>query len=450
MNKSRLFTKNFNILISGSVVAIGLSFFAFKQLPQLFFASDELLQMGSIHFYGVFAGLTEYNVLRLLMGDHRPLGTLIGNLFQYYLGYNTLPFVLFMYGVHALNIILTGLVVDKISKNRFVSVVAMLVFAVPTTAVQTFAWLAVPVQTLSNLFFILLALYANITGNERQSRKLIILSWIFAYISFLFKETAFFVFPVLALIPWILNYKEPFIRKPAVIAGVIVALGSAAVYKIYPILTAGGTVVMKTVWYIWFYPLISLSQYFIPFRFLPRAGMYILLLIYPHALGSNITEYAGTVIVADMISIILSFCILFGLTMLFTVKREYRTTLSVIAGFYVLSFLPIAVYLSDRGSSYVESRYLYLPYFAIAVMVAILADWLRKSLALVFRWKLVPVVIVGVLIAIFLVKQITVVQREIKQNVYDQTQVRDTMTLLRNTVRTLPENPVFYITSDRD
>jgi hypothetical protein len=444
------------ILYSVIILSVVLSVVAFKQLPQLFFASDEFLQLGAIRFYGLFAGLRTISPLRLLLGDGRPLGAIITNVFAYYFQTNTLPFILSIYLLQILNIMLVGTFVYRISKKLTVTVVSTLCFALPTTALQALSWLGAGVQTLGNLFFILLALHVTLTGIEKKSLRYTVLGWFFGYIAFLFKETAFFIFILLYILPFLMKQKNTILRKPITILITFGIFAFLALYKILPLITSRNAhqdsihQIAKIVWCIIYYPLVSLSQFFIPFRFLSRAGLELSALLYPYASVSVIGNYVGTVIVGDLISVIASFVILIVLLSVVMKEKKYRMSFFLFTIFYVTSFLPIAVYQNDRGSSYIESRYLYLPYFAVSFYIGIVFDWIRTSFERISHKRVFSFMILFLLLALFLLKQIMIIQREVRQSYLFGKDIRETMTLLQKTVVTLPDNPVFFIDSDHD
>jgi hypothetical protein len=439
------------------VLAILLSLIAFSQLTKLFFVSDEFLQLGTIRYYGQFAGLIDKPPLRLLLGDWRPLGTIITNTFLYFFQLNTLPFIMYIYVVHVLNIILAGILVYRLTKNLTITAVTAFCFALPTTGLQALSWLAAGVQTLGNQFFILLALHMALTGIEKRSLRYTVLAWAIGYIAFLFKETAFFVFILLAILPWLVKSKTSYLKKPIIILSACMALFSVGIYKLLPIFITGHGFqpdnvqkLLKIAWHLWYYPLVSLGQFFIPFRFLSRAGLTLLPFLYPHAIYINEFNYVGTVIIGDLISLLVSFSIIILTVILFFSNKPYRRIIIFLFVYYVLSFVPIAVYPADRGTSYIESRLLYIPFFAVAFLIGIIFDWVGTGLSRIIHKKFIVFGILYIIFAIFTYKQITIIQREVRQSVMYGTDIRETMTFLQQTITDIPDNPVFFIDSDRD
>jgi len=436
------------ILIFFACIAISLSLIAFRALPNIFYASDEFLGLGAVRYYGITAGLQHGNAVKVLLGDYRTLGTLLTNVFLYYSGYNMLPYAVMIYILQACNIVLLGFLTLRLTKRRIIAAVSMLVFALPATAQQTMSWYASGLQTLSATFFVLLALLVGITAIEKRSTKLTILSWFAGYIGLLIKDSTFFVFIMLALLPFFVRQnkrsKHPY--RGVVFFGIVTAV--AAFVKILPSL--GVRLLIRTAWNSFYYPLIALGQFFVPYRFISRAGITLLPLMYryPQVMGN--TTYVGGVIVGDIVSLLVSFTLLFGLGVLYCTDKVYRKLMRFPLFFYVLSFLPVALYLSNRESSNIESRYLYIPFVAVAFLTGLVIDRCITFLRSRIRSQRIVYTITGILLGIFLFKQVTVIQREVNQAVLSGNDIRSTMTLIRQTVTRLPDDPVFYITSDRD
>lgn len=440
-----------------AIVAILLSIFAFRSLTSLFYLSDEFLQLGFIHYYGMSAGLFSMDPFQILIGHNRFLGTCVTNIFLKMFEYNTVPITVFLYILHACNILLVGALAYRLTRKLYISSVTMVLFALPTTAQQSLSWLAAGIQTLGGQVFILLSILVGVIGLQKHKTSFVIGSWVLAYIAQLFKPSNIFVFLLLLFLPWIVHLRTLDKRKLFLVFGVglpvLLALMLAFVFSVFGSQIASHSfllVIVRTAWNSLYYPLLSFGQFFIPFRFIARAGTVLLPIMYRNTSGMSNAQYIGSVIVGDNISTVISFVGIVLLSAVYFSDKKYRKWMDLPIVFYFFSFLPIAYYLTDREASGVESRYLYVPYFAVSYLIAIYADWISGLIHRVIRIRWISYGIPILFLCLYLGKQTVVINREIRNFVFQGNDIKLTMEQLKKSVPSLPDNPVFYITSDRD
>ncbi|MFZ2769821.1 MAG: hypothetical protein WAZ50_01720, partial [Minisyncoccia bacterium] len=130
-------------------------------------------------------------------------------------------------------------------------------------------------------------------------------------------------------------------------------------------------------------------------------------------------------------------------------KPNYRKEIIFIAGWYVISFAPMAVFTYQRGTSYIESRYLYYSYFPVAMMIGYIVNEIRIYLEVYIKRRSITYAIMYVLLAIFIYKQTQLIQRSINENIAYGNEIKVAMSAIRNTYSTIPNKPIFYVEGDR-
>ncbi|MFZ2025198.1 MAG: hypothetical protein WAV51_02880 [Microgenomates group bacterium] len=439
-------------------IIIFLVLFSCHGVFSLYFLNDELLQMGAVQKFGILAGYLHVKTLgSILLGNGRVLGALLNGLFFYFFKDSAIPFAFFTIVIHTLNSYLAYLVAWKLTKNKNIAFITACVFAVPAAASQAFAWFGATTQTLGGMTFVLLALLLGIQGINEKKQSLRILAWFFAYIAFLFKESSFFVFPLLLLLPYVIKTKVEAIywKKFAVITIVVLFFGVYKAFDYFGIHNVGSitpqttTVVSKAVFQMGYFPLVSLGQFFIPSEFMHRFAPIFAKFNYTFMVNTTADDLATKVIVADLVSITLSFIFLIFIMIIYLRKPNYRKEIIFIAGWYVISFAPMAVFTYQRGTSYIESRYLYYSYFPVAMMIGYIVNEIRIYLEVYIKRRSITYAIMYVLLAIFIYKQTQLIQRSINENIAYGNEIKVAMSAIRNTYSTIPNKPIFYVEGDR-
>ena len=449
MKKPRLFI---------AAIIISIVIFSCHGVFSLYFLNDELLQMGAVQKFGILTGYLHVKTLvSILLGNGRVLGALLNGLFFYFFKDSAIPFALFTIVIHTLNSYLAYLVAWKLTKNKNIAFITACVFSVPAAASQAFAWFGATTQTLGGMTFVLLALLLGIQGINEKKQSLRLLAWLFAYIAFLFKESSFFVFPLILLLPYVIKTKVETVywRKFAVITIIVLFFGIYKAFDYFGIPNVGSitpqttTVVSKAVFQMGYFPLVSLGQFFIPPEFMHRFAPTFAKFNYTFMVNTTADDLATKVIVADLVSITLSFIFLILIMIIYLRKPNYRKEIMFIAGWYVISFAPMAVFTYQRGTSYIESRYLYYSYFPVAMMIGYIMNEIRIYLELYVKRRSITHVIIYALLAIFIYKQIQLIQRSINENMAYGNDIKIAMSTIRNTYSTIPNKPIFYVEGDR-
>ena len=425
----------------------------------LYFLNDELLLLGAVQGDGILVGYAHSKtMLDILLGNGRFLGGILNNLSFYFFKDSSIPFAVFTLVMHTLNSYLAYLVAKKITKNNHIAFVTACVFSVPATANQAISWFAATTQTLGGMTFVFLSILASVKGCTDKKRMWQIVAWILAYIAFLFKESSFFVFPLLVLLPSFITVKVQHIqwKKYVFIVTPLLILGGYKILQFFGIalnqLQDGESLlkIAKALFNMGFYPLVSLGQFFVPLRFMLRIAPAFSKFNYGFMETVAVDNPINSVLVGDLVSIILSFGFIIFMLYIYAKHKPFQKGMLFSLGWYVLSFVPMAVFLNERNTSYVESRYLYFSFFPVAMMVGFFFAALRIKIETFMKKKVIAYMIVYSILAVFLYKQIALMQREINQNVLYGSDIKIAMSAIRDTYPTIPNKPIFYVEGDRD
>lgn len=422
------------------------------QIFSLGYLNDEWLQLGYVHGVGLFAGFSDkLSLPAILMGKGRFLGGMLNNLFLYYSGENPMPFAIFAIMFQIINSYLVYLVTKEITKKQSIAILTACVFSIPAAAHQSLSWFAATTQTLGGLTFVLLSVLAAIQGLKKNNLLIHIASWILAYIAFLFKESSFFVFPLLLILPDVMpvHVKLAHTKQRLFVAFLCILFGIYKILQFFGTTAPNTSVVSKALLNMVMYPLISFGQFFIPFRFMLRFSLAFAPYFYSFMAGATESNQAASVIVSDMLSIIFSFVLLLILLFMLLKKKNIRKSVVFAAAWYVMSFFPMAVFLPERNTSYLESRYLYFAFFPVALIMGIILYEIKNWLASRLNSTKTAWGITILLLSLFLYKQITLVQREIRQNIAYGAATKAAMTAIRSLYPTLPDKPIFLVEGDK-
>jgi hypothetical protein len=445
--------KSLNIIIFLFLAFIvGISCFG---VFSLHFLNDEWIQLGNIYGSGIFREFTENtSVFEILSGKGRLLGALLNNVFFYIFWDNPIPFAVFAVVFHTLNSFLVYLVTREITGKKIISLITASVFCVPATAHQAISWFAATIQTVGSMTFVLVSVLMAIHGHKRKDIRLLILSWILAYVALLFKESSFFVFPILVILPY---FTLPKIKKPFWWIKLFVFffpflikfnffwqipkdhIFSSDIFLAF--LRSG----INFIWY----PLVSLGQFFIPFRFMLRFSLIFTRSIYSFMANVSEGNQVVNIIVTDLISVLASFVMIFVLAYIYARRAYLRKSILFAGIWFVLTFGPISVFLYNRNYSYIESRYLYFSFFAIAMMVGIITEEFINIFYSLFKNKAIAWGITIALFSVFLLKQVTLLRREIQQNILYGDDITFIMTEVKKIFPKIPPNPIFFVEGDR-
>ena len=441
-----------------SIVVVFLIFISYQHINQLFYMNDEWMALGNVFVNGIFAGINKYSFFEILLGKGRPLTFLLSNLFYYFSTYNIIPFVVTAYFFHILNGLLIYLFVKKISRNRFVSVIAGIFFITASISNQSITWIPNITQDLPAVACILLAQLSLVAFVETKRKKYIFLSLLAAYVSYLFKDQFFYVFLWLPILYFLLSTKRFSLKDLFRRYWILIILATGVI--IYKLIALYGPDIisfkmtainywMKSLFNWFYYPLITLSQTFVPPEYMFKSAHKFFYFYY-----GNLAPYISNIdvisqnIISDMLSILLSFVFLIALFISYAFNKSQRKTVWIGIIYYFLSFSTIAIYLDTRGTSYVESRYLYASMISMGIFFAVILDTIRIKLFTIRIPKIISIFIICAITIIYFGKQITLIQRAVWRstiNAQNETQVLKEFSQI---LPTLPPKSVIYLTGN--
>ncbi len=442
------------------IVCAVYSFFlwvAYRYLPQTYYFHDEWRQLAHVMIYGVGYEIQGNSIIALMLGKGRVLGTFINNLFFYYFPFDVLPFILFSVIGHLLNSVLVFRITRRIIRQFWPAFFAGLFFAVSFRHEQALSWIGANVQMIGSLFFLLMSIDFLLRYIQKRVKRNIVFSAIFFYISYLFKENVLF-FPIVIVI--LMATRQILIRKvsKAFLVATLVSfvLGIPIAFRLFGSYTtntlgfSGSAIVLKQAVNSLFYPIVTLGQYILPFRFIYRAAAWVLMMWYPFMdTGGNIESLLHFPL-SDMVSLCMSSILLLAIFITFIRYKKMRFW--IYAGFlyYVLSFLPIAFHLIHRYDTQIESRFVYTTTPAVAFL---LACGLSYVLGLLRKIKHIISVVIQLLIIVSLLfinyKIASVTRREVGVSAYEGKAMTGFMTALKKENPTLPPKAILYFESDR-
>jgi hypothetical protein len=456
MNNTRLHK---NILQYGIVGVMYLFFLwiAYRYLPFTYYFHDEWRQLAHVIIYGVGYEIQGTSIIALLLGSGRIAGTLINNIFYRYFPFNVLPFILFSLIGHFLNSTLVFRITKRIIKQFWPAFFAGLFFAVSFRHEQALSWVGAGVQLIGSLFFLLLSIDFILTYLEKKIKRDIILSVLFFYIAYLFKENVLF-FPIVVVIliatRQILTKK---VNKIFLFASLVsFILGVPVAFRLFGSDTtntqgfSGSTIILKQIINSFFYPLVTLGQYVLPYRFIYRAADWVLMMWYPFMnTGGNIESLLHFPL-SDMVSLFSSAILLSLIIIVFIRYKKMRFWIYAGGLYYILSFIPIAFHLIHRYDTQIESRYVYTTTpavgFLFACCIAYVMGLLRKIKRPIGTFVQISALI---LIGLFLFKDAQVTQREVRVSAFEGQAMTGFITSLKKITPEISKNTVFYFESDR-
>jgi hypothetical protein len=447
--------KNKNIYFFCLIVFVTL--FTFYNLPNTFYQKDEWQTLGHnlAEGIGIF---TNVNPLSLFFGEIRPLSGLIYLIFLGFYKFSIIPTAIFGIVFQIINAILTFYLTDKITKNKFIALLASLFLITNSVSHQAVTWASAAIGTLPATTLVLLTIIFYLKYFVKEKKKYLIFCLIATILSLLFKGVGLFLFILLPLMFFI--YKIKSINKKNItkalktnsllfglgILMVLVRFGQfflrtenvagqanlAGNHKIFIL------IFLRAI----FYPLTSLSQIFIPPLDLYSVTIPFAKMQYKFLVGSPLTDLVAQSIVADMFAIVGSFLILgFLIFMAYKYKNKIINRNIIFALLFLfLSFLPYVVL--NRDSSYLSSRYFYVG----VVPAGIIFGYLIYFLSNIHKYLKWPIFL---LVILFFFHHANIIRGDINYQVKLGNERKAILNGIRNLYPASGRDSIFYVTSDK-
>jgi hypothetical protein len=446
-------TKNNKILYSALFIASTLLgvLFSYQYIFQTWFAMDEWSFW--MHFLkdGPFYVIRSTGLIGSITGGARFGLDLTNGIFFSLFGLNITPWHITFLAIHLLNVFLLYKVLLWFKLAPFAAFFASFFFAISSAGYETLAWPAAGMQVLGSTFFILLSLLLTIKFLNTNKRKFITFALIFSYLSFLMRPTGIVTVALIGVLIFLFYKRSNLSQLPrsVVIFGMsAIILGVARLLieysdKLDVLIKAGFNVV--------FYPFISLSHIFIPFRLMFRLSDGFINFYYPLVASDSNVDTISHLIVGDYISTVLSIIVLFFINILYKKVGKFHKKVIIFGLFlFFIHYFVIAIYYVDRGGlSYLESRHTYTSIIGISIILGTFFNLIIDNFDSVNKIKKFLVITLFLLIGAWLYQEMTVTRREVRAQAIEAVAIRKTFESLQALNLPNSEKLVFYLESDR-
>lgn len=445
----------FHIIIVGLIIAVILR--AYRFLPSVYYLHDEWRALSDVFLYGIWTDIRTFSVIEIMFGKGRIFGSFLNSIFYAYAPYNTQPFVISFLFAHILNSLFLYILVKKETNSNIWALSSVLLFATSSRYEQALTWIGAGNQTLYSALFSLLSIIFLLKGNKWGPYYFFAL--LFAYIGFLFKDASAYVFVLIfiSIISIILRKKNLFYTKLFSIISIatfgLISIG--IISKLYSSKVANTEglgllyTLSKGLFNTIYYPLVSFSQYIIPFRYMERLGYAFLNFNYPFMKNDGNRESIVHFILSDFISIIASI-ILFIVLILILRKRVFSNRLVLLSiVWFICALIPISFRLINRYDSYINSLYMYysgMPFWILmGSIIHSLHIYIKK-----LKMKKYLEFLGLLLLAILIWKQVDITNREVRAEAIRGNDMRHFILELNKLVSIIPDKPVIFLTSNKN
>ena len=366
-------------------LAIFIVVFTFWTLLLSYFQQDEWHTFGMIQSYGLEYVTSGKPIWTSLLSDRIGARFLMYVLFGVF-STNPIPYGLFSLLIHFLNAFLLFRFVSKVTSNQTIGVISAAFFLMNSASDQAYSWFGTMAGSAISITFILLSLifYYSFLTKRRYSYNL--LSIMFLWTSFLFKEVGYFIFvsyPILWLIYTKNKSLKSFVKNNLLlfIYGAVMTvffiqsvLFIPGVRANYIMPQASGFI--KVINHLVLYPLEGISQIFLPPPFIFNLSRYFASLV-DKSLQPDTPPFDlfYTTIMAEYVSIGISIAIILFLIVVYKnfirkTKEKIRLFFLSSVFFFLFSFLPYIVI--DKFDAYLDSRYYYSTLIGASIILGVL------------------------------------------------------------------------------
>lgn len=447
-------------MITYALVSFLLILISYWGLFTTFFQQDEWFTLGIVSAQGPWAGLYDYSIAELLLGTGRVLGSFIGNVFHYLFPLDIAPFVMFALVVHGINGMLIYRFVYYVTRNPRLAFVSGVIFVIGFIPHQAITWTAASVTTLGATFFALLAITVHVGAYTRKSSRLRFLAFGLLIVSALFKDITiplFIYLPATAVIlargklsaRRIVTDNWPILLYLICIMALRIAGFASDDGKKGVFITKHQNPTQRLVVHALLYPVVSMGNMYVPPTFMYKLANRLQADHYRFLAGAPLSEAIMQNLASDLVSLILGAGFVGSIFILWYVNKNQRRIILWSFLFCVVSFLPYSIV--ERGSSYLDSRYYYLPFAGGAILMGILIDailaWWLRSRSITVR-MLLGVCIIGAVIYGY--KNIVQIRRAVATDQKIAQERKIIISGIRSIIVRYPHGRIFYVTGDSE
>lgn len=425
----------------------------------LFYQQDEWVTLGIVLSGGAKAYFQQYSLVQVLSGTGRAFSLLFQYPFYALFPFQIWPFALVSVGFLFINSVLVLVLAFKIQKNSLFAFLAAVFFLCNSISVQAVTWFAANINTLPSATFLLLSLIVALSAVQRRSVALYVLSQLFAITSFLFKESGVIAF---FLVPSIYYFWErrrlrliPVIKETALLILYGVFAVGVHVLRMVTAPAVSGSPFTENSIYVWqqlilhalLYPIISLSQLYIPQQIMFSIAKWFQVVNYSHLERFTSSQLGVESIVSDFVSFILSVVIVAICAIIALNTRKYRRVILFSLFFFLFSFLPFIVL--QKQTAYLEPRYFFVGSIAGSMLLGALLfgmwEYVERSHK---RLKMPALLLLALISALFLWKHGQYIQRNLRAAVIESSERIAFFGQLTRIIPQLPNRSVIYVTGN--
>jgi len=446
------------VLITVSVI----TWISYKGILNLYLFNDEWAQLGGVYNYGLYATLVTVPPIELILGKCRFIGTLLNNYLFLTFDDNVMPISIIGLFFHLINAFLIYILSKKITKSEFIGVIAAVFFVSSSVIHQALTWPATTIQTVLSVTFLIVSYYCVFLHIDKRNIKALIISAVSLYISFLIKDNTIVNLPILIYL--VIFYKEKKVQYAQIPWYVYALIALFVVLSFYKMLVYFQISIFKPInpvlvqyftrWGInaLFYPFISMTHMFFPFPFMTRLSS----MVGEYYSFLSITPFNGVsrailteTLLCDYISTILSIGILFLGCFFYKNENKNKKLYLLMMGIYIFNFIPISLFLNERNTSFVESRYLYVCAVPWSILIGLSLNTARNFFLIKCCFSHITGTLgIFCIFSLFVYKQINVIQRYVSQ-ASEQSRIAKNVILQFMQIKpTIPDKAILYVESD--
>ncbi len=439
-----------------TVLFVLFSIFILASLFLSYFQQDEWHSFGVLQSYGKSIYLNSSdNYLDFFYG--RPGSRLIMmSLFEFFQT-NAYAFGIFSAGVHILNSTLVFLVALKLSKNRTISYIAAFFFLINSVASQSYMWFGTMASSLPSVTFSLFSIYFYIDFLRSRELKHVLLSLIFLFTSFMFKEGGYALFITFPII-WFLYTDKKSLKKflkenfPILALGVLNTWIFVNDFLFIPgeranYIASSQSGLIKLLGHLVSYPLEGFSQIFTPapliFGIARQATRFFFPLLTPDTPDFDLFY---TTRAAEAVSLLATFVLAAFIIVLYrgfkkNISSIYLKTLITSLALTIFSFIPFVIL--DKSDAYLDSRYYYPSLLGASIFLGTFLLVIFENL----REKSLKKIALTLLILFFAYHALSLGRDLLSQTEVSQERIKIVRTIT-DTVPSLKDKTVFYVSGD--
>ncbi len=420
-----------------------------------YFLHDEWRQIASILEFGPIQELRVFSVPEMLLGKGRILGTLINNMFYYLFPLQTMPFLVFAFVGHIINSFILYRIVLRLTHNWKIAFFSGLFFAISSRQQEALSWIGAGVQIVGSTLLVLLSFDIFLRYLEKKKIRYLIVSILLWYVSYLFREQVIFLIPVAGLILLIRLLRKKLLPPFVIYASTVILAGLGLFIANRLFLSnlantygfSGTRLVEKQILNSMYYPLVSLGQFFLPYRFIYRIAEWIMNMWYPFMNTGGNNETLIHFPLSDIVSMFASSAIVLGIILMYIYQKKLRKVIIYTMILYITSFLPTAFHEIHRYDSLLESRFMYITTPFVAILFG---SFIWFLYGYVYKNNKIFGLLVLLVSLVFVGKEMTVARREVYVSEIRGTEMTGFLSSFKKIMPMIPPNTVLLIEGDKN